>query len=69
MLKANVEIQKLKPFDVMPEIVEIAFIQWWESIPADHDTDVSYPHDKHDLSGHSSNSAKTDVKKKISLLL
>ena len=63
MSKANVEIQKLKPFVVMPEAVEIAFIQWLESIPAGHSVDVGYPHEKHGLSGHTSNSAKIDVKK------
>ena len=47
----------------MPKTVEIiAFSQWWESIPAGHNVDVRYPHEKHGLSGHTSNSAKTDVK-------
>ena len=63
MSKANVEIQKLKPFVVMPEAVEIAFSQWLESIPAGHSVDVRYPYEKHGLSGHTSNSAKIDVEK------
>ena len=65
MSKADMEVEKLKPFVVMPDTVETAFNQWWESIPSDHNVDVRYPHKKHGLSGHTSNSAKTDVKKRI----
>ena len=61
--KSGVENEKLKSFIVMPDTVETAFNQWWESIPSDHVVDVRYPHEKHGLSGHSSNSAKTDIKK------
>ena len=67
MTKANVEEEKLKPFVVMPDTIQTAFSQWWESIPSDQAVDVRYPQQKHGLSGQASNNAKTGTK--ISLIL
>ena len=42
------------------EGTEKSFKIWWGIIEMNHEVDVRYPHDKHELQGHKSNSAKVN---------
>ena len=62
MKKSNVEKEKLMPFVVMPEGIDVNFKTWWSSIPIHSEVEVRYPHERHGLEGHTSNNAKTEEK-------
>ena len=60
--KDDIDKEKVNPFVVMPEDVEISMRVWWAALPGDHEVDVRYPHEKHGLSGRVSNNAKLRTK-------
>jgi hypothetical protein len=62
MTKSSVEDERLKVFVIVPDRVKTAFRLWWESLPSEHTVDVRYPHEKHGLTGKTSNNARTDTK-------
>ena len=62
MKKSEVNDQNLSSFVVMTEGVDVCFKAWWKTIPPDHDVDVRFPHDRHGLSGRTSNNTKSQAK-------
>ena len=64
MSKEEVEKEKLTSFIVLPLEIELCFALWWKSLPSDHEVIVRYPFERHGLAGRTSNSAKTDAKKR-----
>ena len=67
--KREVDSEKLRPFVMMPEEIEVSFNKWWRTLPEDHEVDVRYPFERHGLAGKPSNNAKTDTKQSILLTI
>ena len=62
MSKENTTAEKLESFVLMPDELDIAFVKWWDSVPAAHIVRVRYPYERHGLGGKTSNNAKVQLR-------
>lgn len=62
LTKAQVENERLGEFVVIPPENQSSFKRWWKQVGSEEMVQVRYPHQKHGLSGKSSNHAKSEVK-------